>query len=73
MIQKEKEQLLKYYNQGLKAYKMRQWDDAIVAFEMALKIDPNDGPSNLYLQRSIDYQESPPPADWDGVFTMTTK
>ena len=73
MITKQKEDLLKYYNQGLAAYKQKKWDEAIKAFNMALKIDPEDGPSRVYLQRSKEYKETPPPADWDGVFTMTTK
>lgn len=73
MITKEKEQLLKFYNIGLSAYKQRKWDEAIVNFEEALKIDPADGPSELYLERARNYKEIPPPEDWDGVFTMTTK
>jgi tetratricopeptide (TPR) repeat protein len=73
MITREKQEVLKYYNLGLAAYKQRKWDEAIKAFEMAMKIDPADGPSKLYLQRSRDYRENPPGDDWDGVFTMTTK
>lgn len=73
MISKEKEELLKYYNQGLAAYKQRKWDDAINYFEMALKAVPGDGPSELYLERSRVFKETPPAADWDGVTTMTTK
>ena len=73
MLTKEKEEMVKHYNDGLNAYKQRKWDDAILAFEMALKVDPEDGPSKLYLQRSKDYKESPPPEDWDGVFVMKTK
>ncbi len=73
MITKEKEQLLKFYNLGLAAYKQRKWDEAIGNFEEALKIDPADGPSELYLERARNYKETPPPEDWDGVFTMTTK
>ena len=73
MITKETEELLKYYNLGLTAYKQQKWDEAIKAFEMALKIDAEDGPSKLYLERSEEYKKNPPPADWDGVFTMTTK
>lgn len=73
MITKEKEELLRLYNLGLTAYKQRKWDDAIKAFEAALSIDPKDGPSELYLKRAQDYRETPPPEDWDGVFTMTTK
>lgn len=73
MITKEKEEVLHYYNLGLTAYKQRKWDDAIKAFEKALQIDPKDGPSELYLGRSKAYKQNPPDANWDGVFTMTTK
>ena len=73
MITKEKEEVLKYYNFGLMAYKKMKWEEAIKAFEMALKADPKDGPSKLYLERSVAFRDNPPPDDWDGVFTMTTK
>ncbi len=73
MLSKEKEEVLKHYNMGLAAYKQRKWDDAIRYFESALKIDPKDGPSEVYLERSKNFKLNPPPADWDGVYTMTTK
>jgi len=73
MISKEKEEVLKYYNLGLVAYKQKKWDEAIKAFEMALRVDPGDGPSELYLQRAREYKISPPGPDWDGVFIMTSK
>ncbi len=73
MITREKEAVLNYYNKGLAAYKQRKWDEAIRSFESALKIDPGDGPSSIYLERSRNYKESPPPEDWDGVFVMKTK
>ncbi len=73
MITKEKEGMLKHYNAGLAAYKQRKWEDAINNFEEALKMEPNDGPSGLYLERARAFKLNPPPDDWDGVFTMTTK
>ena len=73
MITKEKEKLLQYYNLGMDAYKKRKWDEALKAFKQALLIDPNDGPSSVYLNRVRQYRQNPPPEDWDGVFTMTTK
>lgn len=73
MISKEKQEVVNYYNKGLAAYKQRKWDEAIKLFEQALKVDPKDGPSDLYLKRAQEYKLNPPPADWDGVFTMTTK
>ena len=65
--------LLDAYNKGLSLYKRKQWDDAIKKFEEALKLDGNDGPSKLYLARCKHFKKTPPPEDWDGVFTMTTK
>jgi tetratricopeptide (TPR) repeat protein len=73
MITKEKEELLKFYNLGLTAYKQRRWDEAIRAFEKALAVDPKDGPSKEYITRSRFYKENPPPDNWDGVYVMTTK
>jgi hypothetical protein len=32
MITKEKEELLKFYNLGLAAYKHRKWDEALPVF-----------------------------------------
>ncbi|MBN2401079.1 MAG: tetratricopeptide repeat protein [Spirochaetes bacterium] len=73
MITKEKEEVLKYYNLGLTAYKERKWDEAVRAFEQALSLDPKDGPSDVYLGRSKQFKINPPPADWDGVYVMKTK
>jgi tetratricopeptide (TPR) repeat protein len=73
MITKEKQEVLHYYNLGLTAYKQRKWDEAVKAFEKALQIDPKDGPSELYLERSKKFKDVPPGPDWDGVFVMTTK
>ncbi len=65
--------LLELYNVGLYLYKDNDWEKATIKFKEALKLEPNDGPSKLYLERCEHFKESPPPADWDGVFTMTTK
>lgn len=73
MLSREKEELLKYYNLGLASYKQRKWDEAIRSFEMALKLYPGDGPSELYLERAKTFQLTPPAEDWDGVYVMTEK
>jgi len=65
--------LLEPYNSGISHYFNQEWDFAIQSFQEALSIDPNDGPSKLYLNRSKEYQQSPPPKDWDGVYRMTSK
>ena len=65
--------LLDIYNEGLDLYKQKKWDAAIKKFQQALDLDKNDGPSKLYLARCKHFKKSPPPKDWDGVFTMRTK
>jgi adenylate cyclase len=69
------ESLLKAFNDGLAAYKNKQWDDAIALFQEVLRIHihSNDGPANLYIQRCQKYKQTSPPDDWDGVFVMKTK
>jgi adenylate cyclase len=61
------------YLTGLEAYRRREWTKAIEAFEQALAIRPDDGPSLTYIGRCKQYLESPPPDDWDGAYVMTTK
>jgi adenylate cyclase len=58
---------------GLHAYKQRRWQEAAAHFTQALRIDPSDYPSKLYVGRCEGYDLEPPPADWDGVFVMKTK
>jgi tetratricopeptide (TPR) repeat protein len=69
----QKLELLKRYNEALQLYKNRQWTEAIAGFKKALEVDPEDGPSKLYIKRSEEYMENPPGDDWDGVFVMNTK
>ena len=73
MITDKMKQVLESYNKGLESYKSRSFEDAKNFFAKALEADPGDGPSKVYFTRCEDYIENPPPADWDGVYTMTTK
>jgi len=65
--------LRELYEQGIEKYLQRDWDAGLSLFNKALEIRPNDGPSAVYVERIKAYKENPPPPDWDGVFTMTTK
>lgn len=73
MISEQKQEVLRCYNEGLKAYKLRKWDEAEDWFAQALAADADDGPSALYLERVKEYIKNPPPENWDGIFVMTTK
>lgn len=61
------------FNEGFDLYHEEKFTQALECFNQALEIDPDDGPSQLYVERTNNYLETPPPENWDGVFTMTTK
>jgi adenylate cyclase len=65
--------LVPIYNQGLQLYKDKNFAGAIPIFEKGLKIIPQDGLSQTYVERCQRFLEDPPPADWDGVYTHTEK
>lgn len=73
MLSPEMNNVLEHYNRGLELYKKMQFQDAKNEFEKAVEIMPDDGPSKLYVERCQMFIENPPPSDWDGVFTMTSK
>ena len=64
---------IQQFEAGLVSYRHRQWQSAIEAFSDVLRLRPTDAPSRLYLERCQAYQQTPPPDDWDGVYTMTHK
>ncbi|MBI9082503.1 MAG: CHASE2 domain-containing protein [Desulfobacterales bacterium] len=61
------------YADGLAAYRKRDWNRAIIFFSAALAIDPDDGPSKTLLNRCNGYKTDPPPKDWNGAYSMTSK
>jgi adenylate cyclase len=60
-------ELLQHYEAGLAAYRRRDFELAVAYFDAALAVDPSDGPSLMYRERSAGYADHPPPADWDFV------
>ena len=67
------EEVIKQFNQGVMFYKRRKWDKAIHIFENITAMDPNLYAAQVYIDRCFDLKKNPPPANWDGVYTMTTK
>ena len=62
-----KRTVLRHYEQGLAAFRRRDFELAQQYFEAALEADPAEGPSALYLERCVELMITPPPADWDFV------
>lgn len=64
---------LDIYDQGLKAYQERKWDEGIAFMEHALEKVPNDSVCQLYIERMKLYQITPPSDNWSGVFVLQSK
>jgi adenylate cyclase len=58
---------------ALGLYKEGRFAEALEAFEALAREYPEDGPTTLYVDRCREYLANPPPPEWDGVYTMTTK
>ncbi len=65
--------LLDKYYKGLDSFNDRDWKGAQKHFRDALKIKPEDGPSNLYVERCTEFLKQPPSKNWDGVYKMKSK
>ncbi len=65
--------LLERYNAALLAYRNRQWDEASGKFDELLALYPDDGPTQVLLQRCLEFREEPPSDSWDGVHVMKSK
>jgi adenylate cyclase len=61
------------FHAGLEEYRKRNWEKAREIWQSLLAKFPHDGPAKIYLERCETLSKNPPPADWDGVYTMTTK
>ena len=61
------------FDDAMQAYRRQDWPLAAAKFAELLTHYPDDGPSQVLLQRVLEFQESAPAADWDGVYVMKTK
>lgn len=62
-----------HYSRGLACLRARDFPWAISHFEAALVVRPGDGPSETMLERARTFLTTPPPPDWDGAHTLTSK
>ncbi|MBD2213883.1 GAF domain-containing protein [Nostoc linckia FACHB-104] len=67
------QEFLFYYQSGRMAYLARNFTRAIACFEAAKNLRPQDQAVNIHLERSYNYQKTPPHDSWDGVWTMINK
>jgi adenylate cyclase len=65
--------LLTKYNAALDVYRSQNWQEATGMFGELLAAYPDDGPTQVLLQRCVEFLEEAPESDWDGVYVMKSK
>ena len=66
-------QLAQGYEAALALYRKQDWDGAETAFRDCLAVAPADRPSQVMLDRIAAFRQTPPNADWDGVWVAVSK
>ncbi|WP_419173296.1 CHASE2 domain-containing protein [Halobacteriovorax sp.] len=75
-------ELSEKFSAAILLYKAQKWDEAIELFKVTLELEymrfpdlkgVKTNPSEIYIKRCEDYKKLPPPPEWDGVFTLTSK
>ncbi len=61
------------FDEALKFYRARRWEDARKSFVFILDEKPEDRPSKIYFERCEHYIKNPPPEKWDGVINRSDK
>ncbi len=69
----EQDYILDMFSEGLYLFRRRRWSDAIKAFRRVLRYFPEDGPARIYTIRCLDFIESPPSYEWEGVYEFEQK
>ena len=64
---------LKRFKLAMKHYRSQYWDDAEREFFALSSVDKERKIYQIYLDRIMKYRENPPPENWDGSFTHTSK
>ncbi|MGB8782883.1 MAG: CHASE2 domain-containing protein [Terriglobales bacterium] len=65
--------LLAQFNAALNSYRSQNWPEAAGKFGELLASYPDDGPTQVLMQRCLEFMEEAPESDWDGVYVMKSK
>jgi adenylate cyclase len=67
------EPLLSRFNEALASYRTQDWPNAAGKLGELLADFPDDGPTQILLQRCVEFTQEAPEPDWDGVYEMKSK
>lgn len=74
--------LASMFKEGIGLYKAQKFDEAIAIFKQTLELEwqrypelkgKKTNPSEIYIGRCEEFKKLPPPPEWDGVYTLTSK
>jgi adenylate cyclase len=68
-----REPLIREFDRAMTAYRAQQWNEAANLFAEILTSFPDDGPTQVFLERAVEFSETAPEGEWDGVYVMKTK
>jgi len=71
-ITQELQQLLHVFSQALLLFQKGLWEQALVSFYKIQSSNPDDGPSQFYIDYCQQYNRNPP-TNWRGVISMSDK
>jgi class 3 adenylate cyclase len=71
--QEKLQELAALFNRGMELFEARDWRQAAAAFSRVLRQSPDDGPSLLYMKRCRKFLQTPPEANWSGIFNIGEK
>jgi len=61
------------FQEAMNAYRLGDFQRALVLFTQSRRINPDDTLSAMYIDRCSHFLSVPPAHDWNGVWVMTTK
>jgi class 3 adenylate cyclase len=67
------EKILDKFNAGLQEYREKNWDKAQTAFQECLNLNPDDRPSQIYIERCQKFSSNPPDYSWEGIWELESK
>ncbi|MGA0440093.1 MAG: hypothetical protein ACO3OY_05735, partial [bacterium] len=64
---------LETFQEGLNAYRKRQWKKGLSKFKECQKAAPEDPVYQVYLERCENFITQSPPKNWNGVYEFQEK
>ena len=72
-VDKDAHDELKLWNQALRHYRARRWDQVEVCLLNLQRMNPACGLYEVYAEKVAERRRQPPPPDWDGVTAFDEK